>query len=101
RFEGRPRETDPQQRGHRTHGRPNCHAPGDRCEVHHIDQWATGGSTDIDKLTFTCTPNHKLVGKGWQTRKRSDGQTEWIPPPHLDRGAHTNDYHHPERLFDH
>ncbi|PHO35883.1 hypothetical protein B6F30_20040, partial [Mycobacterium tuberculosis variant bovis] len=75
--------------------------PGDRCEVHHIDQWATGGSTDIDKLTFTCTPNHKRVGKGWQTRKRSDGQTEWIPPPHLDRGAHTNDYHHPERLFDH
>ncbi|WP_374199381.1 hypothetical protein [Mycobacterium tuberculosis] len=43
-----------------------------------MDQWATGGSTDIDKLTFTCTPNHKLVGKGWQTRKRSDGQTEWI-----------------------
>ncbi|CFB10229.1 Conserved protein of uncharacterised function%2C possible maturase [Mycobacterium tuberculosis] len=25
----------------------------------------------------------------------------FIPPPHLDRGAHTNDYHHPERLFDH
>ncbi|WP_423795521.1 hypothetical protein [Mycobacterium tuberculosis] len=21
-----------------------------------MDQWATGGSTDIDKLTFTCTP---------------------------------------------
>ncbi|MDR3654200.1 MAG: hypothetical protein P4L48_00565 [Mycobacterium sp.] len=26
--------------------------------------------------------------------------TEWIPPPQLDRGARTNDYHHPERLFD-
>jgi phosphohistidine phosphatase len=23
---------------------------------------------------------------GWSTRKNADGDTEWIPPPHLDRG---------------
>lgn len=80
--------------------RPGCDLPGYWSEVHHVDDWATGGRTDADKLTFTCPPDHKLIEKGWRTRKLPDGRTEWIPPPHLDRGARTNDYHHPERLFD-
>ena len=80
---------------------PGCDVPGYWSEVHHIDDWATGGRTDADKLTFACTANHKLVGKGWATRKLPNGRTEWIPPPHLDRGLkRTNDYHHPERMFD-
>ncbi len=79
---------------------PGCDVPGYWCEVHHVDEWATGGRTDADKLTFTCAPDHKLLEMGWTTRKLSDGRTVWIPPPHLDRGARTNDYHHPERLFE-
>jgi Domain of unknown function (DUF222) len=79
---------------------PGCDVPGYWCEVHHVDEWAAGGLTNIDKLTFACKPNHKLVGNGWRTRKRPDGRTEWIPPPQLDLGTRTNDYHHPERLFD-
>ncbi len=78
---------------------PGCDVPGDRCEVHHIDDWANGGMTNIDKLTLACKPNHKLAGKDWQTKKLPNGRTAWIPPPHLDRGQRTNDYHHPERLF--
>ncbi|WP_238600947.1 hypothetical protein, partial [Mycobacterium celatum] len=28
------------------------------------------------------------------------GDTEWIPPPHLDHGQpRTNRYHHPEKLL--
>ncbi len=79
---------------------PGCDAPGYWCEVHHVDDWATGGLTDADKLTFACPPDHKLLDKGWRTRKLPDGRTQWIPPPHVDRAARTNDYHHPERLFD-
>lgn len=87
---------------------PGCDAPGYWCEVHHLDEWATGGLTDADKLTFACTPHHKLIEKGWRTRKRLDGRTEWIPPPHSpasgrypqERGQRTNDYHHPERSED-
>jgi hypothetical protein len=79
---------------------PGCDVPGYWSEVHHIDEWAAGGLTDADKLTFACAPNHKLVEMGWRTGKLPNGRTEWIPPPHLDRGARTNDYHHPERLFD-
>jgi hypothetical protein len=34
------------------------------------------------------------------TRKRKDGRTEWIPPPHLDSGqSRVNDYHHPENYL--
>jgi hypothetical protein len=38
---------------------------------------------------------------GWTTRKhRRDNKTEWIPPPHLDRGqTRINLYHHPEELL--
>ena len=79
---------------------PGCDVPGYWCEVHHIDEWVTGGLTDADRLTFACPPNHKLAEKGWRTRKLPNGRTEWIPPPRLDRGPRTNDYHHPERLLD-
>ncbi|BBY21439.1 HNH endonuclease signature motif containing protein [Mycobacterium stomatepiae] len=77
---------------------PGCDAPGYWCEVHHVDEWAAGGTTDVDNLTFACRPHHKLAGAGWRTRKLANGNTEWIPPPQFDLGARTNDYHHPERL---
>jgi hypothetical protein len=81
---------------------PGCTAPGYRCEVHHaVVDWGRGGQTNIDELTFGCGPHHKLVTEhGWKTRKRKDGRTEWIPPPHLDTGQpRVNGYHHPERYF--
>ncbi len=62
-----PTTGDPQQRGHRTHGRPNCHAPGDRCEVHHIDQWATGGSTDIGRRPGRVDDHPGSSGAGKHT----------------------------------
>lgn len=80
---------------------PGCDAPGYWSEVHHIDEWATGGRTDADRLTFACPSHHKLIEKGWRTTKLPDGRTEWIPPAGLDHGQkRTNDYHHPERLID-
>lgn len=79
---------------------PGCDAPGYWCEVHHVADWAAGGPTDAANLTLACKPHHKLVDEGWRTRKLPDGRTEWIPPPPLERGARTNDYHHPERLFE-
>jgi class 3 adenylate cyclase len=31
---------------------------------------------------------------------RTDGRTEWIPPPHLDNGqSRVNDHHHPENYL--
>ncbi len=80
--------------------RPGCDMPGYWSEVHHVEPWATTHCTDVNKLTLACTPDHKLMEKGWKTRKRADGDTEWIPPPHLDHGQpRTNSYHHPEKLL--
>jgi hypothetical protein len=82
--------------------RPGCTAPGYWSQVHHVDGWAKDdGPTDITKLTLACGPDNRLVEEGgWTTRKRKDGRTEWIPPPHLDSGqARVNDYHHPEKYL--
>jgi hypothetical protein len=80
---------------------PGCNVPAYWTEVHHMDDWARGGRTDIDRLTLACKPDHTMVDKGWWTIKLGNGHTQWIPPPHLGHGQPTtNDYHHPERIFD-
>jgi Domain of unknown function (DUF222) len=79
---------------------PGCDVPGYLCEVHHCDPYATHPVSDINALTFACCPNHKLAEQGWNTRKNHRGDTEWIPPPHLDHGQpRVNSYHHPEKLL--
>jgi hypothetical protein len=79
---------------------PGCTVPGYLCEVHHNNPYATNPVTDINHLSFACGPNHKLADQGWTTRKNGHGDTEWIPPPHLDHGQpRTNTYHHPEKLL--
>ncbi|MCB0939484.1 MAG: HNH endonuclease [Mycobacterium sp.] len=78
---------------------PGCTAPGYLCEVHHVEEWAAGGRTDIDTLTFACAGHHKLLDHGWTTKKLANGDTQWIPPPQLPLPAGTNTYHHPERLL--
>ncbi len=79
---------------------PNCDMPGYLTEVHHVTAWAQCHQTDIVDLTLACGPHHKLADRGWTTRKLKNGDTEWIPPPHLDHGQpRTNKYHHPEKLL--
>jgi hypothetical protein len=73
--------------------------------VHHAQRdWQHGGATDINELTLACGCDNRLVNatpNGWTTRKRPrDNRTEWIPPPHLERGqSRINYYHHPEELL--
>ncbi|EFV13663.1 HNH endonuclease signature motif containing protein [Segniliparus rugosus] len=75
---------------------PGCTAPPNYCEVHHVDQWATGGNTDIDKLTLACSAHHRLAGPGprhWHTAKHR-GATHWKPPAfaqYLRRTLHQTD----------
>jgi hypothetical protein len=82
---------------------PGCTVPGYYCEVHHITDYATCHSTDATNLTFACGPHHRLLRPGgWTTRQHPNGHTQWIPPPHLERGQpRTNSVHHPERLLSH
>lgn len=80
---------------------PGCTVPGYYCEVHHVTDWVKCHTTDADDLTFACGPQHRLLQPGgWTTRKNSRGETEWLPPPHLDHGQpRVNTFHHPEKLL--
>jgi Domain of unknown function (DUF222) len=80
--------------------KPGCDAPAYHSQVHHVRGWASTRRTDIDDLTLTCGVDNRLAETGWTTRKNANGDTEWIPPPHLDRGQpRINSFHHPERLL--
>ncbi|WP_324738514.1 HNH endonuclease signature motif containing protein [Mycobacterium sp. 5-140-3-2] len=80
---------------------PGCTVSGYYCEVHHVTDYATCHSTDINDLTFACGPHHRMLDPGgWTTRKNPRGDTEWKPPPHLERNRpRTNTFHHPEKLL--
>ena len=52
------------------HARDNhtCRFPGCKnkrfVDIHHVDHWAHGGETDIDKMLLLCTRHHTLVHEG-------------------------------------
>jgi hypothetical protein len=74
--------------------------PANLCEAHHCNPYATNPATDVNHMTLACGPDHPLAEQGWTTRKNQRGDTEWIPPPHLDRGqVRVNTFHHPEKLL--
>ena len=80
--------------------KPGCDAPAYHSQVHHVRGWAATRRTDIDDLALACGIDNRLVEKGWTTRTNARGETEWIPPAHLDRGQpRTNAFHHPEKLL--
>jgi hypothetical protein len=56
---------------------PGCATPGYYCEVHHITEYATCHTTDVNYLTFACVPQHRLLRPGgWTTRKNARGDTD-------------------------
>jgi hypothetical protein len=80
--------------------RPGCTAPGYWTQAHHTEGWSATHRTDIKQMALACGVDNRLVEKGWTTRKNARGDTEWIPPPHLDYGQpRVNTFHHPEKLL--
>jgi hypothetical protein len=80
--------------------KPGCDAPAYHSEVHHVTGWAATHCTDINDLTLACGIDNRLAEKGWKTRTNAHGDTEWIPPAHLDHGQpRTNKFHHPEKIL--
>ncbi|KZS84658.1 hypothetical protein B4U45_22920 [Mycobacterium persicum] len=80
--------------------RPGCTAPAYHSQAHHVSGWPNTYYTDIGDLTLACGVDNRLAEKGWTTRKNAKGDTEWLPPAHLDYGQpRVNTFHHPEKLF--
>ncbi|MDG3010469.1 DUF222 domain-containing protein [Rhodococcus sp. D2-41] len=84
---------------------PGCDAPAYHCQTHHLDEWANGGRTDVDRLTLACGTHHPLVGNDenqWATTttrpgRSCAGRTRRHPPARLDpaRAGRINHHHHP------
>ncbi len=53
---------------YRSCGVGDCDVPFDRCEIHHLDDWAKHhGHTDLDRLIPACSRHHHLAHEGgWQ-----------------------------------
>lgn len=66
---------------------PGCDRPPSWCEIHHIEEWARGGSTSIDNCVMLCRTHHRMLhhDSGWIVRMR-DGLPEFIPPKWIDPG---------------
>jgi hypothetical protein len=74
---------------------PGCDVPGYRSEVHHLTPYAKCRTTAVNDLTLGCGSHHPPTEQRWTTRKNSHGDTEWIPPPHLDHGQPRTNACHP------
>ena len=52
------------------------------CEAHHIEEWLTGGRTDIDNLVLVCKScHHNIHDDGWTVSRDRNGAYELRPPP--------------------
>jgi hypothetical protein len=83
---------------------PGCTVPGYLTEAHHIREWADGGPTDVDNLTFACPAHHKLAGPApdqWHTAKGPRSRARWYPPVHLEprQRPRINRFHHPGEIL--
>ncbi len=52
---------------HTTCAVPDCRAPFHHCQIHHIDYWESGGSTDLDNMVPLCSRHHHAVHEGGWT----------------------------------
>ena len=63
---------------------PDCDAPAEWCEAHHILAFAQGGATEIDNLTLVCPFHHRWFERsGWESVFLR-GLPAWVPPISVD-----------------
>ncbi|UDY24795.1 HNH endonuclease [Nocardioides sp. Kera G14] len=46
---------------HATCQAEGCDKPASMAEVHHLDPWANGGRTDLDRMVLLCRPDHRRI----------------------------------------
>ena len=79
---------------------PGCTASGYWSEVHHVKEWAHGGPTDIDKLTFACSGDTTWCSPaaGAPANATTANRMDPTTTPRR-RRTRTNDFHHPDRFL--
>ena len=58
---------------HRTCVMPGCAVDVDQCRIHHVDPFATGGRTDLERMVPVCEADHHRVHEGrWRLDVTAD-----------------------------
>ncbi|MGU3291640.1 DUF222 domain-containing protein [Williamsia sp. M5A3_1d] len=87
---------------------PGCRVAVTRTQAHHLDEWSSGGPTDLTNLGAACFDHHPMAGDAphqWRTELvtegRYRGRVAWIPPAAIDptRTPRINHAHHPDELL--
>ena len=76
--------------------------PADWCQIHHLDDWITGGETDINRMALACTYNHLTsIPEGWECIM-INGIPHWKPSAWLNpnRTPIRNTANHPALRFE-
>ncbi len=61
---------------------PGCGIPAEACQSHHVEDWATGGNTDLPSLALLCWAHHRQVDLGmWTIVAASDDDPVPRPEP--------------------
>jgi len=61
---------------------PGCDAPAQWVDVHHLDAWAKGGLTNVDRLLSLCRYHHVKVHEGhWTVDFDSATGDVWVTRP--------------------
>ncbi len=56
---------------------PGCSALPQWCDSHHVDHWARGGQTDVDRMTLLCGRHHTHVHQHDLTATVTGGSVTW------------------------
>jgi hypothetical protein len=60
---------------------PGCDAPPSWCDAHHLDEFRTGGRTDVARLASLCRHHHGVTHRrGWRMHATDDGWFHWTTP---------------------
>jgi hypothetical protein len=60
---------------------PGCTTPPQWCDAHHIDPYAAGGRTDLNRLVLLCRHHHGVTHRrGWSMTTTPDDWPQWTTP---------------------
>lgn len=63
---------------------PGCRVPSTWCEVHHVHEWAQGGSTTTDNGVLLCGFHHRNLDTGGWRIRMVDGAPQVSSPAWID-----------------
>jgi Domain of unknown function (DUF222) len=63
---------------------PGCDRPPEWTQSDHMDPWAQGGRTDIDRMRLLCGPHNRCLTQGWRLEALPDRRYAVHPPKRPD-----------------